>query len=375
MVTNPDCMMPRMLHAVTRCASLVCIFAAPLALVPCLHAQSDAQQASLQVVKQPEPDLYSMKFDGRDVDSLEQTLKSVFPSDNVVIAPSARHIRLDAFEVRNVRVKELGRTIEFLSEGRLIVEVIEREKGTTGNIWRIASKSAAGVTATANLKMRAFAAPNLFRNEESVERIVTEASELENFRLRNIVESANVRGGDFAGVVKTEIRPLMSQKVFVLVGNEEGIAGVESFIKATEQLAVDEAAKKVALASSLAPTMRAVLAPHLFKNEERLDRITKEFENVQGLWSESHADLMKMIGIDDRRGGVCVQQRPDQKLLVLIGSERDIAGMESLIDAAEKNAAEQDLRELELMTAEKVKMEAAIRKEAEATEKAKKSDR
>ncbi len=77
--------------------------------------------------------------------------------------------------------------------------------------------------------MRSVAAPNLFSNEESVERIITQANELEHFRLRNIEETASVRGGDFSGVVRTDIKSLMSQKVFVLVGNEDGISGLESF--------------------------------------------------------------------------------------------------------------------------------------------------
>lgn len=66
---------------------------------------------------------------------------------------------------------------------------------------------------------------------------------------------------------------------------------------------------------------------------------------MQRLWKESHDRLMKMSGNDDRRGGVCVQQRPEQKGFVLIGSEGDIAGMESLIQAAEKNAAEEDAKQ------------------------------
>ena len=356
-LTNPDRRM-RGIHY----AGVVCIFASVLVLAPCLYSQADAPNNAPRVVQQPEPDLYSMKFDGRDVESLEQKLKSEFPSDNVVVAPSARYVRLAAFEVRNVRLQELGKTIEFLSEGRLTVDVTARVKGTSGNIWHIGSKRAAGPAVTAIVKMRSVAAPNLFGNEESVKRIITEANELENFRLRNIEETAIVRGGDFSGVVKTEIRPLMAQKVFVLVGNEEGIAGVESFIKATEQLAVEKAAEKRALTTSLAPKMRAVVAPHLFANEERLEKIGQEFNTVQEAWNDVHTKLMEMLGIDSRRGGVCVEPHPKQKLFVLYGSEEGLAGMESLIQAAEKNAADEDAQEMAIVMAraeEKAKKEAA----------------
>lgn len=358
-------MIPRMLRPVAHGVSVACIFAA--ALAPCLHAQSDSRQATPQVLEQPESDLYSLKFDGSDVNSLEQNLKSTFPNDNVVVAPSAKYVRLDAFEVRNVRLQELGKTIEFLSEGRLTVEVIVKVKGTIGNIWHIGSKRAAGPAAVANFKMRSVAAPNLFGNEEGVERIITDANQLENFRLRNIEETAMVRGGDFSGVVKTEIRPLMAQKVFVLVGNEEGIAGVESFIKATEQLAVEKAAEKRALTASLAPKMRAVVAPRLFANEERLKKFTEEFNDVQAAWDDVHTKLLDLLGIDSRRGGVRVEPHPEQKLFVLYGSAEGIAGMESLIHAAEKNASEEDAQETANMMArraeEKAKKEAAEKAE------------
>lgn len=343
-LTNPDRRMHGILYAMTRSTGVVCVFASALVLASCLNAQEDAPNKAVSAVEQPEPDVYTVKFDGGHVGMLMQQLKEKLPGDNVLIAPSARDAAIGPFEVRHVRLQDLASTIEFLSEGRLTVEVVPREKGMIGNIWRIASKHAAGPAATMNLKMRSVAAPNLFGDDENVKRIIAEASELEEIRLKIILETASVRGGDFSGVAKTEIKPLKSQKVFVLVGNEDGIAGVESFVKAAEQLTVDLAAKKRALAASLAPKMRAVFAPHLFASEKRLDQITEEFDGMQGLWNESHNKMMQIVGIDDRRGGVCVQHRPDQKLFVLIGSEGDIAGMESLIQAAEKNAADEDAK-------------------------------
>jgi hypothetical protein len=59
---------------------------------------------------------------------------------------------------------------------------------------------------------------------------------------------------------------------------------------------------------------------------------------------------------------------------VLIGSEDGIAGMETLIQAAEKNAAEQDEEDAERVKAIMAEKEAAARKEQEAAERAKKSE-
>lgn len=342
---------PHMLRTVKRFASVVCISAITVSCIPCLYAQSDAPKVAHPVGKRPEPvarqlaqDHYSLKFDGGDVEAMEQTLKSKFPSDNVVIAPSAKHIPLGAFEVRGVQLKELGKTIEFLSEGRLTVEVVPGDGAMVGNIWRIASKNAADSLATVNLKMRSVAAPHLFAENEKLERVLKDAERLENHRMDRILRSAAVGSGNFSGVAHTDLKPLREQKVIVLIGSEDGISGMESFIKAAEQLAVDEAGKERVLAASLAPKMRAVFAPHLFSKEARRDQFAEELENVQGLWNESHSKLMQMVGIKSQRGGVCVVQRREQRLFVLYGSEDGINGVENLIQAAESNAADEDAK-------------------------------
>lgn len=349
--TNLKTRLPRVMHALARCAGVISLLTIALGLAPCCCAQSAAQRSVEPTGQPPEPLLYSMKFEGRDVESLAQQLKSEFPSDNVVVAPSAKYIRLDAFEVRNVRLHELGKTIEFLSEGRLTVEVIERGAGAPGNLWHIGTRRAAGPAATASLKMRSVAAPNLFSDEAVVKRILTEADSLEDFRLKHIEESAMVRGGDFSGVTRTQVVPLPAQNIFVLVGSDEGIAGVESFLKAAEQLAVEQAAEKRAQAASFAPQMRAVVAPHLFASEEKLSKITAEFNTVQTAWDKTHARLTDLLGVDNRHGEVRVEPHPEQKLFVLYGSTEGIAGMESLILAAEKNAAEEDAQKKAFMTA------------------------
>ena len=130
----------------------------------------------------------------------------------------------------------------------------------------------------------------------------------------------------------------------------------------TIEAEMEKAAEKRALTTSLAPKMRAVVAPHLFANEERLEKIGQEFNTVQEAWNDVHTKLMEMLGIDSRRGGVCVEPHPKQKLFVLYGSEEGLAGMESLIQAAEKNAADEDAQEMAIVMAraeEKAKKEAA----------------
>lgn len=330
-------------HSVSRWARpAFFVFAAVLQLAPALHAQSEALKKAPDPQAQPgAPLLYSMKFSGGNVSDLQRDLKAAFPKDNVIFTPSSEQVRLNlaGFEIRDARLKEVGKTIEFVTDGQLIVEVAE-ESGVA-NIWRIGSRLATGPGTLLKLKMRSVAAPHLFQDKEKAEKVRKDASDMEARRLMRMVESARAGANDVFGEARIEL--LTEQNIFVIIGTEEGIEGMESIIKAAEQLAADEEVKRAALAASLAPTMRAVLAPHLFDDQVRLDRVTQEFENVQKLWYDSHLNLMQMVGLhEERRGGVRVQQRRDQKLFVLIGSERDIAGMESLIQAAEKNAADED---------------------------------
>jgi len=77
------------------------------------------------------------------------------------------------------------------------------------------------------------------------------------------------------------------------------------------------------------------------------------------MWKLSDENMMSGVGLRNRLGEVRVQQRPDQKLFVLIGPEDGIAGVESLIQAAERNAADQDTREFEEEMAAKAKLDAA----------------
>lgn len=362
MITLPDPLSTRLPHPKSRRVGAVCLLsAAALLHAPCLRAQSDTPKPAQENETQPgATKLYSLKFSGGSVEVLAKELKAAFPRDNVVVSGSLQHLNghgISEFEVRDVRLKELGRTIEFLSDSKLVVEVAEGEDGATGNTWRIGSQLANTPSSLFRLQMRSVAAPNLFNNKEKAERVREDAVSLEGRRLERILETTRAGYNDIVGGARVEMLP--EQRIFVIVGTEDGIEGIEGFIQAAEQLAVEEAARKTAVAASLAPKMRAVFAPHLFANEARLQGITEEFGNVQGLWNDSHAQLMNMAGIDDRRGGVCVQQRPEQKLFVLIGSEEDIAGMESLIQAAEKNAEEVD---------------AAILKKAEAAETTGKSE-
>ncbi len=304
--------------------------------------------------------LYTMRFGGDGISALRETLRNAFPKDRVVLSDSVRETRLPEFEIRNVRLAEIGRTIEFLSDGQVRVEVVEKDADMPGNIWRIGRKNPA--EAAASTKMRSVAAPRLFADEKKLKEFLNEASEMDEQRLRSAVES----GGGGGSPRQTKIQPLTSQKVFVLIGNEDGVAGLESFIKAAEQRVAEDAAAKDARATASAPKMRAVLAPHLFANEERLRRFTEEVKLMTHVWKATTNDIRKEAGSEAEGFRVAeIEPRKEAKVFTLFGSEEAIAGMESLIKAAEQLAAEEDAKRDAAMQADMEAVRADQKRDAE----------
>ncbi len=199
---------------------------------------------------------YSMKFDGGPMVRLKQVWTNAFTNDNFLIVASAENVDLPRFEIRDVLLPELARSIAFLSQGVLTVEVVDQsslihhshqvagnedeaaeiikkiiEAKNGGNIWRITASS----TEAPTVKMRAVAAPHLFPGTGNITRLVKAAETLEQERLKLVQISSGVPRRDPSRNPLTRIIPLDDQKVVVLIGVEDGIAGIESFIQASEQ--------------------------------------------------------------------------------------------------------------------------------------------
>lgn len=325
--------------------------------------------------------LFTMRFRGSSLLMLQDTLARAFPKDNVVLAASAENVRLPSFELRDVQLSELARTIEFLSEGRLSVEVVQKDTmrmvplpGNApydqGYIWRIAAKRSPA--AAAPVKMRSVAAPHLFSDEKKLERVQKDAQDMEKMRL-GIVENGvlGLQGVDpiTQRIIETQVKRLTSQKVFVLIGSEDGVAGLEGFIKAAEQRAAEEAAAKDALAAANMPKMRAVAAPHLFAHDERIRRFLEVANAMRKEWDAVRNLLKKEFGASaDGVGRLeIIEPHHEQRGFVMIGSEEGIAGMESLIKIAEQRAADEDAQ---LEASDKARR-AEIKAERDRDEKAK----
>jgi hypothetical protein len=179
--------------------------------------------------------LYSLNFNGGRPMDLKKLWSGVFTNDSFVITAAAEQVWLTGFEVRQVRLAELARSVEFLSEGVLAVEVVGQDSSTEGNLWRIGTRSS---NENPSVKMRAVAAPHIFANKESIDKLIESAKEMEMLRLKCLSESAQQMGlAVMRGEMLATVRPLSEQKVFMVVGSEAGVAGIESLIQAAEQAA------------------------------------------------------------------------------------------------------------------------------------------
>lgn len=308
--------------------------------------------------------LYAVKFDGGPILKLRDSLRAQFSADNVVLSESVGRTHLPPFEIRNVRIAEIGRTIEFLGEGQLRVEVTEN--AGSGNVWLIGRKNLAEAAAT--VKMRSVAAPNLFANEKALADIQKAAEKVEMAR-RGMAQINGVDSG-FRGV---SWEPLRSQSIFAIIGDEDGVAGLESLIQVAEQAQ----AKAVADLLREAPKMKAVAAPHLFAMQERVDRFLEEYRVMTAVHHKVIDGRWETAGFGD--GGSDAYQanihtRPDADLFMLVGHPDAIAGIESLIQAAEQLAAAEDaILDTKLTPEQRVEqaqVRAAAKAEARAKEKA-----
>jgi hypothetical protein len=217
----------------TRCAALL----AALILVPAAHGQAEEQPPAKawSVSNETSGSLYSMNFEGGSVGALKSVWMNSFTNDNFLITPSAEGVNLRAFQIRDMTLTELARSIAFLSQGALTVGVVEHSVGVPGNIWRVSRPSPEALSQ--KVKIRAVAAPHLFANKEALSRFLEAAEAVQ----RQVAETfAYLEKLDNSmPLMSAQIRPLEGQRVFVLVGTEEGISGIESLIKAAEQTAAE----------------------------------------------------------------------------------------------------------------------------------------
>ena len=206
---------------------------AAMVIVPFVYTQAEEQKPNKvwSVSGEKSTPLYSLNFEGGSLVTLKGIWTNAFPNDNFLTTAGAERVELSAFQIHDMSLTELARSIAFLSQGLLSVEVVDRTNGVPGNIWRVSGTSQEALSRS--FKMRAVPAPHLLADEKTLARFLEQAEGVQRQLLYTFSDLQ--KSGSPVQWMVTQILPLKEQRVLVLVGTEEGVSGFESLIKAAEQ--------------------------------------------------------------------------------------------------------------------------------------------
>jgi len=165
--------------------------------------------------------VYSIQFPGGSAENFFEFLRTNgFPSDNVLFAGQAALVHVPPFAVRHVRLLDVGKALELVTEGKLSVEVVEKGEQSDENIWRIkASPDAANITS------RTIAMPRFFSRPDAIDHFapIVDAAE------KALVDAGSqIRGG------RTHM--LASEKIVIVVGPAAYVEAVSSALEAAEKV-------------------------------------------------------------------------------------------------------------------------------------------
>ena len=182
--------------------------------------------------------VYSIRFPGGSVAGFFRFMRTNgFASDTVLFAGRADEVHIPKFSVVNVQLKEVAKSIEFVAESKITVELVEAPQWGDANIWRI--KPVDRVTSE-QIKTRACAVPSLLagaKGKDRIGKIVQEVSIA-------LVEGADRLYRDQSSLPQGDVRILESEKVVVAVGTQAYVEAMASALEAAEQVATITAVEK-----------------------------------------------------------------------------------------------------------------------------------
>src|SRR5436190_6080450 len=155
--------------------------------------------------------VYSLRFPGGTASSFFNFLgTNGLSKDTVLLAGRSGECYIPPFTVNNVRLKEVAKCIELLTEGALQVELVEMGEASDVNIWRVKS----GIE-MASVKTRACAMPNLLASKNADEHIG---------RIIDTVRTGLDHEGDMPGrggnLAQGHTYTLGPEKIVVVMGTE-----------------------------------------------------------------------------------------------------------------------------------------------------------
>ncbi len=174
--------------------------------------------------------VYSIKFPGGTAAEFFEFLRTNgFANDNVLFAGKAASVSIPAFSVKNVRLKDVAKSLDLISEGRLSVEVVEKGEESDENIWRIKPSEGASPLRTKTCPM-----PSFFRNPGAPKRISGIVDSVEQVVARELEHSGRTRENGHAHMLENE-------KMVVVVGPAAYVEALSSALEAAEKVAAAEA--------------------------------------------------------------------------------------------------------------------------------------
>jgi hypothetical protein len=182
--------------------------------------------------------VYSISFPGGTASEFFKFMRTNgFANDTILFAGRADEVYVPDFTVRNVRLKEVAKSVEFVTEGKLVVEMVEQLEAGDVNIWRV---KLADRTSGSQLKTKACALPHLLvgaKAKEHVQEIVKK------------VFGALAVGADSLYPHQSLPPPgnatiLESEKIVVAVGSEAYVEAMASALEAAEKVAASEVTEK-----------------------------------------------------------------------------------------------------------------------------------
>lgn len=170
--------------------------------------------------------VYSMTFPGGTTEFFFEFLRTNgFADDNVLFAGKAASTHIPAFAVRHVRLKDVAKSLELVTEGRLKVEVVERGEQSDENIWRIRASEEGSP-----IKTKTCAMANFFQTPKAAERIPVIVKSIEQVVLPQVDKSGKTAEGGNTLTLQTE-------KMVIVVGPEAYVEAVSNALEAAEKVA------------------------------------------------------------------------------------------------------------------------------------------
>jgi hypothetical protein len=181
--------------------------------------------------------VYSIRFPGGTASDFFNLMRSNgFASDTILFAGRAGEVWVPEFTVRNVRLGEVAKSLGFVTEGKLVVEMVDQMSGGDANIWRV---KLADQTATDQLKTRACAVPNLLAGSKARDRVEAIVEQVSQALAREAYEISNDRRHPQGRITIIE-----SEKIVVAVGAEAYVEAIASALEAAEKVAANAPAEK-----------------------------------------------------------------------------------------------------------------------------------